>query len=219
MDPKHTMLATAVADALAGTVLFAVAPSAATLIASRALMGLGCSTFFMAPLLIYARRFPPQRFAALTSLQMGFANMGTLAATAPLAFSAATLRWRETVPGVAVLIAVVAIAVAVVVPRDDRQKDDVRKFGRSAIRGVGEAMKVRSFWPVFFVHLTAYSCFATMIGLWGGPYLTDVHGADLHLPRQCSAAGGIGSDDRAFRLGRDGPVLGELQAARSWPGD
>ncbi len=61
--PKHTMLATAVLAA-AGTLLFAMAPSATTLIAARALMGLGCSTFFMAPLLIYARRFPPERFAA-----------------------------------------------------------------------------------------------------------------------------------------------------------
>jgi len=39
-------------------------------------------------------------------------------------------------------------------------------------------VKVRSFWPVFFVQLTAYSCFATIVGLWAGPWLTDVHGAD-----------------------------------------
>ena len=174
--PKNTMLATAVL-AGAGTLLFAMAPSATTLIAARALMGLGCSTFFMAPLLIYARRFPPERFASLTSLQMGFANLGTLAATAPLAASAAVIGWRETFLGVAALVVVVAIVVVVAVPRDSRQKTGVESWA-SAFRGVGECLKVRSFWPVFFVHLTAYSCFATMIGLWGGPYLTDVHGAD-----------------------------------------
>ena len=66
--PKNTMLATS-ALAVAGIVLFALAPSATTLILSRGLMGLGCSTFFMAPLVIYARRFPPTRFAALTAMR------------------------------------------------------------------------------------------------------------------------------------------------------
>ena len=60
--PKRTMLATAVLTVL-GTILFALASSASVLIAARVLMGLGCSTFFMAPLVIYARRFPPERFA------------------------------------------------------------------------------------------------------------------------------------------------------------
>ena len=98
--PKRTMLATAVLTVL-GTVLFALAPSASLLIAARVLMGLGCSTFFMAPLVIYARRFPPERFAGLTSLQMGLANTGTLAATAPLAASAAAFGWRASFMAVA----------------------------------------------------------------------------------------------------------------------
>ncbi|HEU6442927.1 MAG TPA: MFS transporter, partial [Microvirga sp.] len=98
--PKRVLLATTVV-AVAGTVLFALAPSASLLIAARALMGLGCSTFFMAPLVIYARRFPPERFAVLTSIQMGGANLGTLAATAPLAASAAAIGWRGSFLAVA----------------------------------------------------------------------------------------------------------------------
>jgi predicted MFS family arabinose efflux permease len=175
--PKRTMLATSML-AIAGTALFAVAPSAPALIASRALMGLGCSTFFMAPLVIYARRFPPERFAGLTSLQMGFANIGTLSATAPLAASAVAFGWRSSFLGVALLTVAVALAVAWAVPRD-AGTDRERESWAETFRGVGAALKVRSFWPVFFVHLTAYSSFATMVGLWGGPWLTDVHGADL----------------------------------------
>jgi predicted MFS family arabinose efflux permease len=175
--PKRTMLATAVL-AIAGTALFAFAPSAATLIAARAIMGLGCSTFFMAPLVIYARRFPPERFAGLTSLQMGFANIGTLSATAPLAASAAFFGWRASFLGIAVLTALVALAIIWAVPKD-ASTGQARESWAATFRGVGAALKVRSFWPVFFMHLTAYSCFATMVGLWGGPWLTDVHGADL----------------------------------------
>jgi MFS family permease len=175
--PKRTMLATAVL-AVAGTLLFSVAPSAGTLIAARALMGLGCSTFLMAPLVIYARRFPPERFAALTSLQLGFANVGTLAATAPLALSANAFGWRETFLAASVITALVTAVLVFAVPADKRTASERESWG-DTFRGVGAALRVRSFWPVFFVHLTAYSCFASIVGLWGGPFLTDVHGADL----------------------------------------
>jgi MFS family permease len=160
--PKRTMLTTAVLT-VAGTVFFAIAPSAPMLIAARALMGLGCSTFFMAPLVIYARRFPPERFAGLTSLQMGLANTGTLAATAPLAASAA-----------------IVLAIAWIVPRDAGSNRPNETWA-AAFRGVAAALKVPSFWPVFFMHLTTYGCFASVIGLWGGPWLSDVHGADLGM--------------------------------------
>jgi MFS family permease len=174
--PKRTMLATAVL-AVAGTALFALAPSAPVLIAARVVMGLGCSTFFMAPLVIYARRFPPERFAALASLQMGLANIGTLAATAPLAVSAAHVGWRGSFLAVAALAVAVALLIAWVVPKDADAGPERESWGE-ALRGVMAAVKVRSFWRLFFVQLTVYSSFATVVGLWGGPWLTDVHGAD-----------------------------------------
>ena len=65
-------------------------------------------------------------------------------------------------------------------PRDEH-KGGTRENLAEAFRGVSRALKVRSFWPVFFVHLTTYGCFASVIGLWGGPWLTDVHGADLEV--------------------------------------
>jgi predicted MFS family arabinose efflux permease len=177
--PKRTMLATAVLT-VTGTVLFALAPSASLLIAARALMGLGCSTFFMAPLVIYARRFPPERFAGLTSLQMGLANLGTLAATAPLAASAAAFGWRTTFLAVAVLTIAIVLAIIWIVPSDSGSGRP-KETWTAAFRGVAAALKVPSFWPVFFMHLTTYGCFASVIGLWGGPWLSDVHGADLGM--------------------------------------
>jgi predicted MFS family arabinose efflux permease len=175
--PKRTMLGTAVLT-VAGTVLFALAPSASLLITARVLMGLGCSTFFMAPLVIYARRFPPERFASLTSLQMGLANTGTLAATAPLAASAAAFGWRASFLAVAVLAVVIWFVIAFAVPRDSGS-DRPKETWAATFRGVAAALKVPSFWPVFFMHLTTYGCFASVIGLWAGPWLSDVHGADL----------------------------------------
>jgi MFS family permease len=117
--PKRTMLASAVV-CVAGTGLFAYAATGPMLIAARALMGLGCSTFFMAPLTIYARRFPPQNFAFLTSLQLGLGSAGTLVATAPLASAAAALGWRTAFAAVAALTAVAAFVVLLVIPEERR---------------------------------------------------------------------------------------------------
>ena len=64
--------------------------------------------------------FPPDRFATLTGLQVGIGTIGTLIATAPLAFSTATIGWRNSFLLVAAFtLAWIAIAVAVVV-RDRR---------------------------------------------------------------------------------------------------
>ncbi len=211
--PKRTMVATA-ALAIAGTVLFAAAPSPGALILARILMGLGCSTFFMAPLAIYARRFAPDRFAMLTSLQMGFANLGTLAATAPLAAAAATIGWRASFLGIAALTAVFLTLVVAIVPRD-LASGQPRESWADALRGVARAVRVRSFWPVFFAHLTAYSSFATVVGLWAGPWLSDVYGVDLGLRGTLVLVGAAaqiaglfawGPTDRWFRSYRK-PVL------------
>jgi predicted MFS family arabinose efflux permease len=175
--PKRTMMATAVLAVL-GTVLFALAPSAPLLVLARVIIGIGCSTFLMAPLAIYARRFPPERFAALTSLQMGLANIGTLAATAPLAAAAAAVGWRPTFFGAAGLAALVAVIVYAAVPRDEAAGVG-RESWAETFRGVAKATRVRSFWPVLFAHFTAYSSFATVVGLWGGPWLSDTYGVDL----------------------------------------
>ena len=41
-------------------------------------MGLGSSCYLMAPLALYARRFPPERFATLVGIQIGLGTLGTL---------------------------------------------------------------------------------------------------------------------------------------------
>jgi MFS family permease len=177
--PKRTMLASA-AVCVTGTALFALAQSSATLIGARALMGLGCSSLFMAPLTIYARRFPPERFAFLTSLQLGVGSAGTLIATAPLAGAAAAIGWRSSFAAVAAVTAVFAVVVLLLVP-DDTTRRDRRETWREAFAGVAAATRRPSFWRVFLAHGTSYASFATIIGLWAGPWLTDVHGADLQL--------------------------------------
>ena len=91
--PRLCLLAGAAVTVL-GAIVFATAPSPAMLICGRLLLGIGSSSAFMASLAVYARRFPPDRFATLVGLQLGIGTVGTLIATAPLAFSTAAIGWR-----------------------------------------------------------------------------------------------------------------------------
>lgn len=176
--PRRVMLVCAVA-AVAGVLLFALARDAAMLVGARLLLGIGCSSFFMAPLAIYARLFPPERFAFLTGIQLSLGNLGTLAATAPLAFAAESVGWRTSFLVVAAFATAAGLAVFFGVRGPAFSAWGGRESWRSALGGVREAMRVRSFWPLFVMHATGYASFGTVVGLWAGPFLRDVYGFDL----------------------------------------
>jgi predicted MFS family arabinose efflux permease len=163
-----------------GAVLFASAPSPGVLILARALLGLGASASLMAPLAIYARRFPADRFATLAGLQVGLGTTGTLIATAPLAFSTATIGWRASFLLVAAVTALIALVLAVVVKDDDTAPAHGRRetFGES-LAGVIEVFRIPSIGRLFVMNMVVYSSFAMLVGLWGGPYLTHVYGFSL----------------------------------------
>jgi predicted MFS family arabinose efflux permease len=163
-----------------GCVAFAAATSSAGLIGARALMGLGCSSAFMASLAIYARRFPPERFATLTGLQYGIGSIGSLFATVPLAWAAAVVGWRASFVGVAVITLVAAALIATVVQDEDSTPEaEKRESLWSAVVGIAEVIRTPSVGRLFLMHVTCYSSFALFVGLWGGPYLSHIYGYGL----------------------------------------
>jgi len=182
--PKRCMLVCA-AVAFVGTVAFSVATTPAGLIVARLLMGLGSSCYLMAPLALYARRFPPERFTALAGIQIGIGTVGTLLVTAPLAFATATIGWRMTFAIVAGVVVLGALVVMLVVPRDtpgkaSRAAPDARhETLRESLAGVMQVVRMRGFWPIFLMNVFAYSGYVLIVGLWGGPYLTHVYGYGL----------------------------------------
>src|SRR6516165_10194601 len=82
-----------------GAVVFACAASPGVLIFGRALLGLGTAGSFVASLAVYARRFPPDRFATLAGLQARRRSGGTLRATASPADGMSTFCWRRSIFG------------------------------------------------------------------------------------------------------------------------
>jgi MFS family permease len=166
--------------AIVGAILFASATSPGGLIAARALLGVGASASLVAPLAVYARRFPPERFATLAGLQIGLGTIGTLIATAPLAFSTVAIGWRGSFLVVAAVTAVIGIVVAVTVRDDSEALPHGRRetLGESFF-GLLEVLRTPSIGRVFIMSMVVYSSFALIVGLWGAPYLTNVYGYDL----------------------------------------
>jgi predicted MFS family arabinose efflux permease len=178
--PKRCMLVCA-AIAFLGTLQFAVATTPAGLIAARALMGLGSSCYLMAPLALYARRFPPERFTVLAGIQLAIGTVGTLFVTAPLAWASATIGWRTTFLVVAGLMAACAVLVAIVVREDgkDRVHPGSAETARETLNGMLEVVRMRAFVPLFLMQAVSYSSYVLIVGLWGGPFLTHVYGYGL----------------------------------------
>ena len=178
--PKRCMLLCAVV-AFLGALAFAVATTPAGLVTARVLMGLGSSCYLMAPLALYAKRFPPERFTLLAGIQIGIGTVGTLFVTAPLAWASAAIGWRATFLVVAGVVVACAILVALVVREDAADRTDIgkRETLHESLRGVVEVARMPSFLPVFLMNVVAYSSYVLIVGLWGGPFLSDVYGYGL----------------------------------------
>jgi MFS family permease len=178
--PKRCMLVCA-AIAFLGALVFATAATPAGLVTARILMGLGSSCYLMAPLALYARRFPPERFTALAGVQIGIGTVGTLLVTAPLAWASAEFGWRATFLFVAAVVVVGAILVALVVREDHVEAGPAAHSEtlRESLRGVLDVVRLRGFWPIFAMNCIAYSSYVIVVGLWGGPYLAHVYGYGL----------------------------------------
>ena len=162
-----------------GTVVFARAASPGDLILGRALLGLGTAGSLVASLTIYARRFAPARFATLTGLQIGIGTVGTLIATAPLAFSTATIGWRGSFLAVGAFTLLVALLIAAVVKDDAPAAHGRHETWRESLSGILAVLRTPSVGRLFVMNLVVYSTFALIVGLWGGPYLAHIYGFGL----------------------------------------
>jgi len=178
--PKRCMLVCAIVT-VASTLLFAGATSFAAMVTARVLMGLGTSCFLMAPLALYARTFPPDRFAMLTGIQLGVGALGGLIATAPLAYASAAIGWRASFTVIAGATTVVGLLILVLIRTDGdhRSADAPAETLGEAVRGVAQAWRCPDVGRLFVLNLTVYSSYVVVVGLWGGPYLTHVYGFSL----------------------------------------
>lgn len=164
-----------------GAIMVSRATSANELIVARAVIGLGCAANFMALVFLLSRWVEPQRYTAMLAVGFALSNIGTLAAATPLAWAAAAFGWRNTFLFLG-LITAAGTAVFWMAVRDyppGKLAPPVAANSiRDELRGLMTVFRTKGLVPVLAMHTFAYATQLTIIGVWAGPYLFDVHGLD-----------------------------------------
>ncbi len=159
-----------------GAVVFASATAPWMLVAAMALIGIGCAPVLMASVFIFARTYSPARLALLTSSLIGIGSAGNVIGASPLAAAAEAFGWREVMLGLGLFTILTAAAVMVLV----RDPEKVGGSGAdSGFSGYLELFRIRALWLLLPLVAINYAPAAGIRGLWAGPYLSDVFGADV----------------------------------------
>ena len=165
--------------AVVGATLFTLAPNWPLLLTGRALMGAGFGVMLIGSMVVITRWFPPDRFSTLTAIVLSVGLLGNLIATTPLAWASEISGWRAVFGAAVLFTAIAAIAVWMVV-RDapDGHPFLVRKPEPAGemLRGLMEVLRNPRLKLILSLNFFNYACTFTVQGLWGGPYLREVHG-------------------------------------------
>ena len=165
--------------AVAGATLFTLAPSWPLLLTGRALMGAGFSVMLIGTMVVISRWFPPDRFSTLSGIVLSIGLIGNLLATTPLAWGTEQIGWRGVFGIVVVFAAFSALAVWLIVrdappghPFLERKAESPAEM----LRGLGEVLRNPALPCIMTLNFCNYACTFTVQGLWGGPFLREVHG-------------------------------------------
>lgn len=169
--------------AFAGSLVLGYAPSAPWAVAGRALVGIGVAMLFVPTMKILAEWFRVREFALMTGILMAVGGLGSLIAAAPLASLSVWIGWRMSFVVVGAFTLILAALVWGVVR--DRPADlgwpspAEHQQSPAAPIALGDAVRrvigCAAFWPLaawFFFNCAIFFSFG---GLWGGPYLIQVH--------------------------------------------
>ncbi|MCB1378290.1 MAG: MFS transporter [Alphaproteobacteria bacterium] len=174
LGPRRTV-ASLMAFAVAGAILFAQADSAAALNAAMVLIGIGCGSVYMGAIYVFGRVHRPDQFALLCSWLLGIGSAGNLLAAAPLAWAAQTIGWRNAMFAIALATGVSAVTIALLL-RDPPRVEHHDKAG--FLHGIIAILSIRGLWPLLPITAIGYSTVLSERGLWAGPFLSDVFGLE-----------------------------------------
>jgi predicted MFS family arabinose efflux permease len=110
---------------------------------------------------------------------MSIGLLGNLAATTPLAWASQDIGWRAVFGAAVVFTALAAIAVWLVVrdaPSGHPFLARAPEPPRQMLQGLMEVLRNPRLRPILVLNFCNYACTFTVQGLWGGPFLREVHG-------------------------------------------
>jgi len=163
-----------------GALAMGAATSQAALFAGRFVVGLGATVTFVGALKIAAAWFPASRFGTLSALTATAGVLGSLVATAPLAWLVAAAGWRGAFAVVgAVTLAGAALCAWLVRDRPPGGAGPAAAGPTAAavVAGLRVVLDNPHTWPPFLAFFFIYAAAGNLM-LWIVPCLRDVYGLD-----------------------------------------
>ena len=179
--PRRTICALLLL-AVAGAAIFTLAPSWPVLLTGRTLMGAGFGCMLIGSMIVIARWFPPDWFSTLAGMVLSIGLIGNLLATTPLAWGTGHIGWRGVFGIMAAFTAVALVAVWLLVrdaPPGHPFLERKAETGAQMLRGLLEVIRSPNLPFILVLNFCNYACTFTVQGLWGGPFLREVHGLSI----------------------------------------
>lgn len=162
--------------AVAGCLVFSMATGFSGLLAGRVLCGAGVSACLMAPLTGYRRWFDATAQMRANSWMLMTGSLGMVASTLPVQWAVPLVGWRPLFWGLAVLIGVAVVGIALWVPRWHAATPVAGAGASSAPGGYAMVWRHPYFQRMAPLGFFVYGGMVAMQTLWAGPWMQQVAG-------------------------------------------
>lgn len=206
--PRRVLAAGAGVAAL-GSLLFAFAPSFGWAGFGRLLVGASVAVAFVSTLKLASHWFPPQKYALASGMALFFGVAGGVMAGVPLRLLVEAFGWRGVMGSAGLFAALLCIAIWLFVRDDPAERghashhpsDPKHSAHAPVLAGIAAVLSYRNIWLLMLAPIGFSGAVLTFGGLWGVPWLRQVHGLD---PKAAAAV--TSTLLAAWALG--GPLLG-----------
>jgi len=168
-----------------GTAIFALAPDIGWASVGRLLIGASVAVAFVSMLKLASHWFAPRQYALASGMALFMGVVGGVVAGVPLRLLVEAFGWRTVMGVTAALTAVLALAIWSWVRDDPAERGYAGHFHGSApaervsvLRGLAQVLSYRNLWLLTLVPIGYSGAVLTFAGLWGVPWLRQVHGLD-----------------------------------------
>jgi len=186
-----------------GAVIFSMGETVGLLAFGRGMIGMGVAGALMSSFTAFALWLPTRHLPLANGCLMGFGGLGALAATKPVEWALSLTDWRGLFLVLAAITTLVALFVAVSLPRPKRIGSPTHL--RMQLKGVLTVYRDRLFWRIAPLTIASLGAGLSIQSLWAGTWLRDVAGLE---------PGDVATHLSVMAIGLTiGPVLSGLAAS------
>ena len=159
--------------AAGGAAVFGASDGFLSLLAGRALIGLGVAAALTAGLKATVLWFPKERVALVNGCMVMLGGLGAVTATTPAEWALSWMGWRDLFEWLAMAATAIAAIVYLLVP-DAAPASSIND--RRPFAGLREIYADSRFWRLAPLSATTIGTAWALQGLWAAPWLSDVEG-------------------------------------------